>query len=476
MTTDAAPRPRAAPPAGAAARSGGARWLRWVPVQLRAPGLRRPFLAWAGVGAVVRLLLLPVGISSDTLAVYWRAHLIAFRGDVYADYLVNMGSHGLHALWLRVVQPFLGPVEELWTQPWWWADPFGLIPEHMSAFLARPDAWRVVTLLKLPYVLAEVGAGLLLLWLAWGRGDGAARPAAVVARSRRLWAFWMLSPAAIYATLLFARYEAFPVVAVVAALLLAERDRPWWAALLLGLAITFRTYPIVLVPVFALVLQRGLLRQLAWSAAAVAPFALAMGVNRVVGGTFGEIAAVGDFSFGDNWFAFAVSPARGGPGVFLFVAAMLALGTYLLGRDRAWWGSAPVPRGDLWRWVVLVHLAVFAFSQFSAHYLMWVTPAIALLLARTDRAGVVPLHLAQVAGVFAAAFLLWGGILFTGTLGGLGETARTLLPLGPPLATSGARQAADVAWTVAVVAGLALAVPLLFDTLRRDPGARPTVA
>lgn len=446
--------------------------MRLLPVPLRDEAVRRPFLRWAAVGAVVRLLLLPIGITSDTLAVYWRSHLIAFHGEVYADYLVNMGSHVVHAGWLRVVQPLLGPADELWTHPWWWADSFGLIPEHMTAFLARPDAWRAIALLKLPYVVAELAAGVVLLHLVWGRGGGVERTPAMVARARRTWIFWMLSPAAIYATLLFARYEAFPVLAVLVALLLAERDRPWAAAIVLGIAITLRTYPIVFVPVFAILCQRGLLRQAGWAALSLAPLAASMGLNRVVAGTFGEVAAVGDFSFGSNWFAFALTPDRGGPGVYLFVAVLLALGAYLLGRDRRWWGSLPVPPADLWRWVVLTHLAMFATTQFSAHYLMWITPAIGLLLGRTEGRGVVVLHLTQVVGVFAAAFLLWGGILFTGTLGGLGPTAQRLLPLGPPLA-GGGQQLADVAWTVFVVATLTLALPFLTATLRRDVGARP---
>ena len=447
--------------------------MRLLPVPLRDEAVRTPFLRWAVVGGLLRLLLLPVGITSDTLAVYWRAHLIAFHGEVYADYLVNMGSHVVHAGWLRVVQPLLGPADELWTHPWWWGDSFGLIPEHMAAFLARPDAWRAIALLKLPYVLAEVAAGLVLLSLAWGRQDGRLPTSERVARARRTWILWMLSPAALYATLLFARYEAFPVLAVVAALLLAERDRPWAAAIVLGIGITLRTYPIVLVPVFALVLQRGLPRQVAWTAVGIAPFALSMALNRLVAGTYGEIVAVGDYTYGSNWLAwsFAPGPGRGEAGIPLFPAALIVLGVYLLGRDRGWWGAGPVAPEDLWRWVVVAHLAMFATTLFSAHYLMWITPAIALLVARSDVRAVVPLHLVQVAGVFVAAFLLWGGILFTGTLGGLGPTAQRLLPLGPPLADG--QLLADIAWTTGVIAVLALALPFIAETLRRDPGTPP---
>lgn len=443
---------------------------RTLPPQLRDPAIRAPFLRWAMVGAAIRIALLPVGVSSDTLAVYWRAHVIAFHGEVFRDYLVNMGSHLIHAGWLLLVQPLLGPADALWTHPWWWQDPFGLAPQHLEAFLARTDALRAITLLKLPYVAAEVAAGLVLLWLLWGRGAGSWRPVDVLRRSRRAWVLWMLSPAALYATLLFARYEAYPVLAVLVALLLAERDRPVWAAVVLGLAVTLRAYPIVLIPVAALILYRGLPRQVAWSALALVPFATTMLFNRATAGTFGELATVGDFSFGGNFFAFALQPDRGGPGVYLFVAGMLALYAYLFGRARAWWGSGPVARDDLWRWLVLAHLVLFALTQFSAHYLMWIVPAVALLAGRTDRPGIVPLHLIQVAGVFVAAYVLWGGILFTGTLGGLGETARTLLPPGPVLSDEGARQVANVAWSAFFVATAALAGPFLLDTLRRVPG------
>ncbi|MBW3579112.1 MAG: hypothetical protein KY462_15540 [Actinobacteria bacterium] len=441
---------------------------------LRDPVWGATFTRWGLVGILVRLLLLPVGVSSDMLAVYWRSHVIAFHGGVFERYLVNMGSHAVHAAWLRVVQPLMGPADQLWTHPWWWAEPVALVPSHVNALLARFDAARVLTLLKLPYILADLAAGLVLLALLWPRdgpvSDDAAR------RARTTWILWMLSPAALYATLIFGRYESFPVLAVLAALLLAERRRTLAAAIVLGLAVTLRTYPIVLVPVFALVVYRDLPRQVGWAALAVAPFAATMVANRVVGGSYGELAAVGDYPFGGNWFAFTLQPDRGGPGVLLFAAALLALGGYLLGRSRGWWGVGVVATGDLWRWVALAHLAMFAFAQFSAHYLAWIVPAVALVAGRTPARGVVPLHLAQVAGVFVAAAVLWGGGLFAGALGGLGDTARDLLPFGPLLEGPRGKQVADLAWTTFWVATLAIALPLLRDSLRPGRAGRPLTA
>lgn len=413
------------------------------------------------------MLLLPVGITSDTLAVYWRSHLLPFHGEVFDSYLVNTGSHLVHSAWLVLTRPLLGPVDELWTHPWWWEDSFGLVPQHLEAFLARPDAWRVITVLKLPYVAAEIAAGLLLLWIVWGRADGATRSADVVRRSRRLWAFWMLSPAGLYATLLFARYEAYPVLAIVLTVFWLQRDRPLLAALALGVGITLRTYPLAFVPVLALVVHRDLPRQLGWSAVALAPFAVTMALNRLIGGTVGELARVGDFSFGDNWFGYVIQGDRGGADLLVFAIGLGALGAYLLGRARGWFGRGPVPRADAWAWLVVAHLLIFALAPFSAHYLMWLTPAVALAVGLRDRPGVVALHVASVAAIFGAAFLLWGGGLFSGTLGGLGPTARTLLPIVP----SGGHQLASILWSAFVVATAAIAIPFVRDTLARDPAA-----
>ncbi len=448
---------------------------RLLPGPFRHPRWRGTFVRWGLAGVLLRVLMLPVGITTDTLAVYWRSHLIAFHGELFDRYLVNMGSHALHAVWLRIVQPLMGPAEELWTHPWWWDNLHTLAPAHMEVFWTRPDALRIIALLKLPYVLADLAAGLVLLALLWPRNS---HPSQVQGgwRIRRAWILWMLSPVALYATQLWTRYESYPVLAILIALLLAERGRVLWAAVVLGFAITLRTYPILFVPIFALVLYRDLPRQIGWAALAVAPFGATMALNRLVGGNFGELAAVGDFSFGGNFFAFALQPDRGGPGVFLFVAAALTIGVYLLGRPRGWWGSGPVPRAHLWRWVAITHLAMFAFSQFSPHYLMWLMPAIGLLLGRTHRKGIVPLHLVQFGGVLVGSAAIYGGFLLTGHLGGLGATARRFLP-DRALFPGDPSQVGNVLWTAFWVATLAIAIPFVIDTLRADPRAgRPHVS
>ncbi|MDQ3974043.1 MAG: hypothetical protein M3276_06880, partial [Actinomycetota bacterium] len=378
-----------------------------LPAPLRDPAQRWPLLGWLGVGLAVRLLVMPFTVSADLLAVYWRSHLIAHDGQLFSGYLVNMGAHYLHALALRLLDPLLAAPDVLWTDPWWWSDASALAPQVQRAFETQPDSYATLFALKLPYLLADLGAGLLLLALV-----AACRPALV----RRAWAFWMLSPIGLYATYLFGRYEALAVVLVVAALLAVERDRPWLGALLLGVAITVRGYPLLLVPLFALVAVRGR-RQAAWAGLALLPLGATMAANRLLAGSVGELARLRDFETGATFFAYTIPVADRGQIYVFFLFAFAAYGV-LAGRSLGWWGSGPVPPSQLWVWLLVFHAGMFALATFSAHYFMWFTPFVALALARRQRwRGVLALHLAQVAAVLVIADALGG----PGTLLGLFE-------------------------------------------------------
>jgi hypothetical protein len=389
---------------------------RLLPRPLADPATRGRLLGWAGVGLAVRLVLAPLTVSADMLAVYWRSHVIAYDGTVFADYLVNMGAHYTHALALRLLDPLLPHPDVLWTDPWWWQDSVGLAAQVQREWVALDGVFTTLLALKLPYLLFDVAAGLLLLALI------ADRPARDVTRA---WAFWMLSPIGLYASYAFGRYEMFAVALVVAALWACERQQVWWGALLLGLAVTMRGYPLVLVPVFALLVVRGPLRQAAWAAVALTPFALVLASNRLLADTVGELARLRDFDTGSTFLAYTVPVDGPGP-VYLFGVFLAVVYVLLLGRSLGWWGVGEQREGahELWLWLLLVHGGMFALTTFSAHYFAWATPFVALALARRPAwRGVLGLHLGQAVVVLALADLL----------GGPGTTWGLLQPVAPDL-------------------------------------------
>lgn len=432
---------------------------------------RRRLLGWLGVGLALRLTVMPFTVTADTLAVYWRSHVIAYDGVLFADYLVNMGAHYVHAVALLLLAPFLPAADSLWTDPWWWADSTALAPQVLRQVFGRDDVFATLFVLKVPYLAAELGAGVALLALLRG-----SRPALV----RRAWVFWMLSPIGVYATYLFARYEAFAVVLVVAALWCVERDRPWAGAVLLGVAVTMRSYPLLLVPVVGLLAVRGWRRQASWAGVALAPFALVSLVNQVVARQAGEFSRLGDFSTGATFFAFTV-PVEPDGVLFLFPVAVVVLYGALAGRVWGWWGGSGAggvdtvrDHGELWVWLLVLHALMFGLATFSAHYFMWTTPFVATALARRPQwRGVLPLHLAQVVVVLAMADLAGGPVL-----GVFAPVAPDLVPTLPSLfeATLTAPETAarlEGLLQSAFVALTALAAwPALVELVRGRPALR----
>lgn len=472
-------------------RARGTRVARLVPEPLRDPAQRPALLGWLGVGLLARFVLMPFTVSADLLAVYWRAQVIAYDGEVFGSYLVNMGAHYVHAVSLRLTDWMMPTESAIWTDPWWWAQSGALSGQVQRAFAEAPWAPQTLFALKLPYLGADLVAGLLLLALVARCGAGPAR---------RAWALWMLSPIGLYAGYAFGRYEMLAVVLVVAALWAVEREHPWWGAVLLGLAVTMRGYPLLLIPVFGLLAVRGLPRQVAWAALALAPFAGIMVTNRLLAGTVGELARLQDFTTGSTFLAYTL-PVDGTGQLYVFVAFLLALYGVLAGRVWGWWpassraseiSASPPPSavpeegttvtrsvdaGELWVWLLVLHAGMFALATFSAHYFAWFVPFVCLAVARrTSWRGTLPLHLLQAAVVLAIADALGG----PGTLLGLFQ------PLEPDLATSlpnlrealiGSGQAAQLVGllrTAFVVLTVLLVAPALRELARAPaPPAAP---
>lgn len=443
---------------------------------------RPALLGWLGVGLAVRLALMPFGVSADMLAVWWRSHLIAYRGELFGDYLVNMGAHYTHALWLRLVDPVLPDPAVVWREPWFFDDFISLAPQVVRDVATADWAPPTLFALKGLYLLADLAAGLVLVAMVGSLG----------ARwVRRTWAFWMLSPIGLYASYAFGRYEMLVVVFVAAAVLLAERRRVWLSAILLGVAITMRGYPLLLVPLMALVVPvrdddavsaAMIARQAAWAVVAVVPFAATMTLNRMLAGTVGELARLAEARTGGTLTA-VTWPVDGDGQIFLFVFALAVLLGALAGRQWGWWGVGRVDVADLWVWLLVTHLALFALSTWGAHYLAWLTPFIALALARRPAwRGVLWLHVLQ-----ALLALAWFD-----AVGGPDTTTGTLLPAAPAAGQLGSlrelvltnpaqgEQLVGVLRTGFVAASVLLGWPAVVElvrgargTERRDPDGDP---
>ncbi len=351
---------------------------------------------WLLVGFLLRVAAMPIAYHGDLYSVYWRAHLLACHGILPEHN--QLLSHVVHAGALSFYRLFWPGLDKVWVHPFSYED--SAIP-----FLSTPGFHLLLVLLKLPYLLFDLGCIALLARLVAGR----ARATAAVA-------FWALNPVLLFSVYLYGRYETIPLFFILWSLLLAQRQRPAWAALVLSLSVATRLYTVLLMPFYLLLLADGWKGRFRLLGIMLLPLAAILGVQAlraVSGRSFLVHSEVLSFlSMPHRGFLFAAKiPILQMDSIQLwpFLMALLALAAHFCGQ-----------RGypALWRFGLAAHLLLFSVVLFHPQWFAWTIPFLALLVV--ERRDVTWLHAFQVVALVVYAFQFGWGMttgLFTPVLG-----------------------------------------------------------
>ena len=325
---------------------------------------RKLALLWV-VAILIRVVVMPFTMHFDAYQIYSRASEAAYDGQWFgwtAQFLVQ----GLHNVWLFLIRPLLPDSAGIWSDTASIAG-VGASPEDYSRFLAYDHLYRLIFLMKLPYVVADLACAHLI-----GR---------LVEPTRRLaaTAFWLLNPLVIYATAIYGRHDVLAILMVLAGLVVVRQatdPRRLVALALFGLATLTRFFPVVLIPFFLLAYRRNA-RQLAFAVG----FLLAMAALVEVAG----IAVAGQ------------SPTLGILDTHLHFQNWLDAGVYLRFDDSIFFFPLIYTLGLLWlseRGIspeefpgvgAVVFLVLFALTFFHPHYSIWLVPFLALTIANSRR-------------------------------------------------------------------------------------------
>jgi hypothetical protein len=194
------------------------------------------------IGLLIRLLVMPFTAHSDLLYDYWDAHLIAYHHQLVGFQAV---LQYLHAGYLWLITRLLPPADTIWihlgnnTS----LNPFtGLKVSSVQGwfdFISLPQVFRILFLLKLPYLLFDLGCVFLLYRLGSDR-----------ASSRRIFLFWWLNPLVIFTGYIFGRHEVITLFLIILSLYWIKQEKHLGGVLALGLAIAVRYYAVFLPPFF----------------------------------------------------------------------------------------------------------------------------------------------------------------------------------------------------------------------------------
>jgi hypothetical protein len=194
------------------------------------------------IGLLIRLIFLPFLYMRDMLSIYQRAAETVFTGNFGSDFH-QMLTNLIHSAYLFIVKSVVPAISEL--------SPILLEEDtwlSWVSFNSTYNVFTVVALFKILYLIFDLGCMFLILRLSF---DGEPE------KRLRVFKYWMFNPIVIFVLYIFARHDIIAVFATIVALLLAKKNRKYWAIAVLAIGIAIRFFPIMLLPLFVLYLARS---------------------------------------------------------------------------------------------------------------------------------------------------------------------------------------------------------------------------
>lgn len=335
-------------------------------------------------GLLIRIFCLPFFFQRDILSTYQRAAETVFKGVLGADFQQFL-IHLIHSGYLFIIKPLIPNIDQL------------------SSILLNKDTWiswidfnnniyvyRILTLFKLPYLVADIACILILMRLLY---DG--EPL----KKLRVFKYWMLNPLVIFITYVFARHEIIGIFVALLALLLAKNNRKYWAVIVLAIGIALRFFPIMMLPFLILYLSRKKRDYIIFS------------IIGIVG--LLALEAFSDFYFGRsvifsllnaehfNYILSAKLDLIIHDSIFLFIVGyVLLILSFIHQKNKTY--------GLFLNYCGMAYLLYVAICYFHPQYLMWTIPFLILIFVRKN--SVYYYHLVQFV-LLMVILIYWGDLV-----------------------------------------------------------------
>lgn len=331
---------------------------------------KKTIISWILWGIFIRLLVMPFFTHTDLFHINYYPYHFATQGvwDIYSfykDIFKTWGGNyypplcyyvfGFYLYLIKLILPGLNYLMEGYKNV------FLSGGGHIAHFLMAGEndyIYRQIFMFKLPYLVIDIALVWLLLKLT---KDPVRKKVAF------LWAFNLII---LYATYLFGQFDILPTFFIIWALYLGSKGHKYEALFSLGVATALKNFPIILMPLFVLILGRNLTARLKLLAAGLLPCLVTL--LPLLFASHGEVLNIfythniaNKFSLRANLLTF-------------FKLGLMAAG-YLAILFRSSSHSKDFDAGiNLLDGILLTLLLFYIFLFFNFQYFIWITPFILL--------------------------------------------------------------------------------------------------
>jgi len=320
---------------------------------------KRNIYIWLLVGALIRLALMPIAFHTDLLGIYERSSLIVYKGVFW----VAVGQsfiHYLHALFLWVLKPIMPYFENVLPgrlgPPGW---------ETFTTFTAQINIFRTLFLLKIPYLIFDLGCAFLLLTIF-------SKPK----KGRIAFIFWMINPVVIFSVFIFSRYESIVIFFILLSLYYARKNLSARSLFSLGVAVITRLYPLILLPFFVIILGKGIRQRLKLAFWGLLPLMVMIALSKVFSGV-SEVESWARLLHTNYLMSLRFSLAKYDV-IFVFFMGYTILFLYTYFRTNHSFAH-------LWKINLILLLFFFATCFFHPQYFMWLIPFLVFQIVEDRR-------------------------------------------------------------------------------------------
>lgn len=321
--------------------------------------LLKPYLSIILLAVIVRMLIMPFLFHPDIKTQYYHANFLkdgVFNIYKYIDQNKdNLGykdtfnypplAYYLLGGWSFVTSPLLGQPFESWLYDWG------------EGRYTNPQIFRQMFILKFPYLILDIGIGLLLVLLL----EEKFRKKALL--------LWFFNPLTLYIIYGLSNFDVIPTFFTLLSLLLFKKERYWLSGISLGLGISTKLFPILFLPLFILPLlfSQKLKETVTFTIGVLSIFLISTLF------VFQDFLSVGNSGLITKVLATQIT-LSGNLAIPIFPILYLIILTTVI-----------IKKGD-WRRInysiIAIIFSIFSITKFHPQWLLWSLPFLVIFLAK----------------------------------------------------------------------------------------------
>lgn len=215
--------------------------------------VKNNLIIWGSAGLLLRLAFMPISLHGDIIYIYTMPSFLSFHGiwDIYGyfkDIIINQDGGMGHTYYPPLTYYVIGFFQAMFRLVPGYVEWIGnvtnlMVSQQLDAQYVNVIAAKGVpiflTAMKMPYLLFDLGCGLILFKYFEDSKD-----------ALRAFKLWSVNPIIIFSSYIFGQFSIITTFLLILTIYLIKKQKLELAVLVISCGIMLEFFPIILIPIF----------------------------------------------------------------------------------------------------------------------------------------------------------------------------------------------------------------------------------